>query len=743
MDEGELKIDKVVTDLALEDPEQDKFGRDKFAKRVAEILMNKQTPDHLTVGIYGKWGEGKTSLINFIKYYLEKEHTEQAIYIDFNPWRYKDEEQLLNSFFKQFAQGISHKLGESGKKIAKTMLAYSGLIVALAEPVTGLAMFTKLGGWDKIKDKFTSGKDFIDDTNFSPAVETLEESLSKSESLEKQKQRISKQLEKSGKKHIVFIDDIDRLDSREIQVLFSLIKVTADFDNVIYVLSLDPNIVSKALEETYPDSGLNFLQKIIQVPLHLPKARTTDIFNELLYPGINTVLSSYEFALTSDEEREITDSISNGLETRINTPRMVKRYLNALNFALPILKDETNVHDVIIIEGLRICYPDTYEYVFNHREFFVSEEDLFGSEEWEEKEKNIIEEYLEDKDDSLRLLLKSLFLKLRDGSVMPLEEEPVLFQRVFSPQYFERYFTYSVPRNDLSDRAFSEFFDLLSSAEIEVSVEKSKEFIETAGEDVFLRKIEENEDKVSIETSINLAIVLADLGREFTRKQALINIRGPISRAATIISDQIRKVSESDRFEIAKNILEKSTNIVLTAEIARQIHNKSNTEPLFDENEQRKLEILIGGLIKKETIDNDPFYLREDIKRDSPLLFNLWTYTPNEDEVENYIIDSFEENSSNVIEFLKAFTPTRGKVDGETHYGIFEADEYTKVKRLVSPKIIYDILYEDFASEMEKFQLMDDQFFDGNIDNALATKFAYYYSRDSDFKENKEITSDE
>lgn len=737
MGEGGKNIDKVITDLALEDPAHDIFGRDKFAKRVADILINKQTPDHLTVGIYGKWGEGKTTLINFVKCYLEVEHKEQAIHIDFNPWRYKDEEQLMNSFFKQFAQGITHKLEEQGNKIAKTILAYSGLIVAIAEPVTGMTMFSSLGGIDRIKKSLEKIKNFVTDNDFSPAINSLEKSLKDSESLEKQKQRISKQLEKTGKKYIVFIDDIDRLDSREIQILFSLIKVTADFDNVIYVLSLDPDIVSQALEETYPGSGMKFLQKIIQVPLHLPKARKTDIYNELLYPGINTVLSSYEFALTSDEEREITDSISNGLESRINTPRMVKRYLNALNFALPILKGETNVHDVIMIEGLRICYPDTYEFVFNHRELFISEDELFDPEEWEEKEKHIVEEHLEDKDDSLRFLLKSLFLKLRDGSMIPIEEEPDPFQRIYSPQYFERYFRYSVPKDDLSDRSFNEFLKSLPTDDFEISVKKGKELLESSNEDVFLRKIEENEDKINEEISLNLILVLAGLGKNFSRRTDLINIRGPVSRVASIIIGQLKRVSHSKRFSLAIDTLKNCTNILLMAEIGRLLHNRSNKEPIFNGDEQRELEELVAKLIKEDAVKNGSFYFREEVKRDAPLLFNLWTYTPDEDEVEKYIIDSFEGKSSNVIEFLKAFTPTRGIIDGKIYYGLFEADQYTKVKRLVSPKIVYEILIKDYESVMQDSGGMNDLFFEGIIEEALAKSFAHYYKRDDEFKDNK------
>ena len=329
-----------------------------------------------------------------------------------------------------------------------------------------------------------------------------------------------------------------------------------------------------------------------------------------------------------------------------------------------------------------------------------------------------------------------MFFRLRDGSSVPLDEEPSLFQRISSPHYFERYFTYSIPKNDLSDSAFNDFINSLPSVEVGESIERGKEFIELSNEDVFLRKIEENEN-IKEEVSLKLVLVLAGLGDAFSRRNDLINIRGPISRAASIISRQLKRVSQSKRFSLAKDALESSTNILLMAEIGRQIHNKSSKEPIFTEQEQQELEELVAKLIREDVDKNAPLYLRDEVKRDASLLFNLWTYTPNEDEVENYIIDSFEEKSSNVIEFLKAFTPTRGTVDGKTYYGIFEADEYTKIKRLVSPKIIFDILSKDYSINKESFSTkdlveMDQLFVDDKIDEGIAKKFAYYYKKDSE-----------
>lgn len=59
-------VDPFVTDAAVERPEQDRFRRWPFAQRVAQTIAQRRDPASLVVGIYGDWGEGKTSVLNFI-----------------------------------------------------------------------------------------------------------------------------------------------------------------------------------------------------------------------------------------------------------------------------------------------------------------------------------------------------------------------------------------------------------------------------------------------------------------------------------------------------------------------------------------------------------------------------------------------------------------------------------------------------------------------------------------------------
>ena len=45
---------------------------------------------------------------------------------------------------------------------------------------------------------------------------------------------------------------------------------------------------------------------------------------------------------------------------RLTTPRQAIRYVNALEFALPMLKGMVNPFEQMIVEGLRVLFPELY-----------------------------------------------------------------------------------------------------------------------------------------------------------------------------------------------------------------------------------------------------------------------------------------------------------------------------------------------------------------------------------------------
>ena len=66
---------------------------------------------------------------------------------------------------------------------------------------------------------------------------------------------------------------------------------------------------------------------------------------------------------------------SDGLQPRLETPRQAKLYTNALMFAIPLLKGEVNIVELMLIEGIRIFYPKLYAGIRDNPPLFIRSEE--------------------------------------------------------------------------------------------------------------------------------------------------------------------------------------------------------------------------------------------------------------------------------------------------------------------------------------------------------------------------------
>lgn len=115
----ETKGSGFSDDAALTATRNDQLGRASFAKQIARNLATMSTPENTVIGIYGGWGEGKTTLLNFISSELKDEF--DTIVVWFNPWRLPDEEALLELFFNELRQALGHIRNDSVKKICGSL----------------------------------------------------------------------------------------------------------------------------------------------------------------------------------------------------------------------------------------------------------------------------------------------------------------------------------------------------------------------------------------------------------------------------------------------------------------------------------------------------------------------------------------------------------------------------------------------------------------------------------------------
>lgn len=75
-------------------------------------------------------------------------------------------------------------------------------------------------------------------------------------------------------KIVVFIDDLDRCSPAKTLEVLESIKVFLGMEGFIYILDLSHDIVSKLIDIEYEKSsikGEQYIKKMIQIPIHLPK----------------------------------------------------------------------------------------------------------------------------------------------------------------------------------------------------------------------------------------------------------------------------------------------------------------------------------------------------------------------------------------------------------------------------------------------------------------------------------------
>nr|WP_241878810.1 P-loop NTPase fold protein [Psychrobacter sp. PraFG1]UNK05407.1 KAP family NTPase [Psychrobacter sp. PraFG1] len=225
-----MQNESYSSDAPVSKIDDDEFSRWSFSERVAQVIADRKDSSSIVIGLYGAWGDGKTSVLNFIEQSLVG--TDDVICIKFNPWRFGTEDQLLMGFFNQIADALDKKLTTSGDTL-------KNIGSKIIQPLSKMANVEAVG------DIVTSFISMPDIDIFKTRTEEL--------------------LETSKKRVLILIDDVDRLDKTEIHSLFRLVKLTADFKYTSYILAFDKDIVASSLQDRYSNSqgnsGEAFLEK--------------------------------------------------------------------------------------------------------------------------------------------------------------------------------------------------------------------------------------------------------------------------------------------------------------------------------------------------------------------------------------------------------------------------------------------------------------------------------------------------
>jgi hypothetical protein len=332
--------------------EEDLFNFKHYAEKVKKIIqLNSSNTEPITIGIYGKWGEGKTSFLNLLKHKIEHfdkdENGKEYLIYDFNPWRYSNEDEMLFDFFDGIAKKFYVNKETSIQEVGKFISKYSKYLKAI-----------KISATVGIPKLFNKKVEF--DVN--KVFEALGEDLTGEKiSLDFFKDKINETIKKANFKVVVFIDDIDRLDKNEIYTILKLIKLNANFNNFIFVITLDSEHVAKAIKDRYgndDEDGKLFLEKIINIPIHLPKIEEEDL-KFYFEKKLDDVAK--KLGLKQEKEEEIR-SIKQDLQLNLfKSPREIIRVLNSFFIGAFGFENEINLRDLFWIEFLKIKDENLYD----------------------------------------------------------------------------------------------------------------------------------------------------------------------------------------------------------------------------------------------------------------------------------------------------------------------------------------------------------------------------------------------
>lgn len=322
---------------------EDKLGFARTADAIVETI--KSAPRRpLTVGVFGGWGTGKTSLMQMVEARL-KEGRIKTIW--FNAWKYSGKEVIWNALiqtilltmkndpdiidvarhesFKRRVLIVSQELAKYAAKVGTRMIP-GGII--REEDVDNL--------WAALSSDVRDGSLFEFINKFEWEFEQLVSEYAGDAYL------------------VVFIDDLDRcLPENAIEVLEAL-KLYLDKANCVFVIGVEPSIIEAAIALRYHGnlnlSASKYLEKIVQIPIAVPRARTQS--------GLDLFSSAAGDSLLA-RRQQLSRLVQAGMD---RNPRRIKRFTNAYSAAL-LVAPEHSVDEQLILAKVLVAqmrFPDFY-----------------------------------------------------------------------------------------------------------------------------------------------------------------------------------------------------------------------------------------------------------------------------------------------------------------------------------------------------------------------------------------------
>lgn len=359
----------LIDDEPIRTHTDDKLNQRRYARLVAEAALGTTGP--FTIGVYGGWGQGKTSLLKHAKDLLDRrsERTSNRLYpqvvtVFFNAWRYEREPHPIVPLVATIADAVQRRINEDAtlpQKTGEKIHCWWGKIIDASKAVVGAT---------KLDAKARLGNPIVGQAEASIGVDggTMQESFKvnqaaraaadalKTDPWIKQSLYLSafddleslwdKEVikaatpENPAPRVVVFVDDLDRCQPEKAFELLEGIKLGISQPGFIFVLALNADIITRYLAQEarkrYGDEhirlGERYLDKIVQleIPLRSHKAEFAAFIEQTVLKTLTSAIGNatgkppQHFASAVLSLKDLLGRFTD------HTPRTLIRRLNSL-----------------------------------------------------------------------------------------------------------------------------------------------------------------------------------------------------------------------------------------------------------------------------------------------------------------------------------------------------------------------------------------------------------------------------
>ena len=314
--------------------EFDYINFQETAEIVSDLVSNSELRP-VSVGVFGGWGSGKSTLIKLSRVNLEDD--DDYITVDFDAWLYQDFDDARSALLEAVSTKLlsvakeNETATDKGKYLLRRInkLRALGLLAEGGALLMGAPTFGAIyKGVVATGDLMSGEADESDVADMKGAIKEGKETLSglvNPEQAQSPPQEIvafrnefAALLQALDKTLIVYVDNLDRCLPRNAILTLEAIRLILFMPNTAFVIAADEDMVRLAVSDHYKTSQTrlinDYLDKLIQVPVHVPHLGVAEI------TSYTFLLFCVHSSLDNDAKHKITSFLQNSLKALWKKP---------------------------------------------------------------------------------------------------------------------------------------------------------------------------------------------------------------------------------------------------------------------------------------------------------------------------------------------------------------------------------------------------------------------------------------